>query len=130
MGVQALIWFGFDGDDKWKSRRDNLYDTLYSNPKAPFVTRGVQFGSEPLYDQVLPPSQLASQVSDAQTTLRPLGINVTVSDLAYGFQSTADQDSQKVLDQIDFIDAHMLPYFSQHASTGDKAWPDVQNDLN
>lgn len=94
------------------------------------MTRGVQFGSEPLYDQVLSPDKLAAQVTALQSSLSPLEINVTVSDLAYGYQSTADQGSQTVLDEIDFIDAHMLPYFSQNASTGDKAWPNVQNDLD
>ncbi|KAF9020415.1 hypothetical protein BDZ89DRAFT_1072248 [Hymenopellis radicata] len=59
LGVHALIWFGFDGTDEWIGRRDSLLATLHSNPRAKFVTRVLQFGSEPLYDGVLDPDDLA-----------------------------------------------------------------------
>jgi hypothetical protein len=39
IGVYALIWFGFDGDNKWIGRRNNLIDTVKKNPKAPYVIR-------------------------------------------------------------------------------------------
>lgn len=64
------------------TRRDALFATLHSNLKAPFVTRVVQFGSEPLYDGVLSPQDLADQVWDAKEQLDDLGIPVTVSDMA------------------------------------------------
>ncbi|PWN37625.1 B-(1-6) glucan synthase [Meira miltonrushii] len=130
IGIHALIWFGFDGDNKWIGRRDSLFSQLHSNPKAKFVTRGVQFGSEPLYDWVMSGTDLAKQVKSAQANLKDLSINVTVSDMAYGYQSQQDSGSQDVLDAIDFVDAHMLPYFAQDASTGDKAWHDDANDMN
>jgi len=105
----------------------------------------VQFGSEPLFDGVLPPNDLAAQVSEAKKNLSGLGIPVTVSELAYGYQESGG--AQNVLDAIDFINIHMLPFFAQSASTGksphhrvapllrppitgDKAWPLVQKDLN
>ncbi|KAI0320895.1 glycoside hydrolase superfamily [Amylostereum chailletii] len=128
LGVHALVWFGFDGDDLWKGRRDALFNTLHSNPKAPFVTRGVQFGSEPLFDDVLSPNDLTAQVKAAKSNLASLKIPVTVSELAYGYQERGG--AQNVLDAIDFINIHMLPFFAQTASTGDKAWPLVENDLN
>lgn len=28
LGVQALIWFGFDGDDSWKARKTELFKSL------------------------------------------------------------------------------------------------------
>ncbi|KAJ3978554.1 hypothetical protein F5890DRAFT_1395646, partial [Lentinula detonsa] len=74
IGVHALIWFGFDRTDQWMSRRDNLFATLQSNPKAPFITRVVQFGSEPLYDEVLSPEELADQVWNARDQLSDLGL--------------------------------------------------------
>lgn len=49
IGVFPVVWFGYDDDLKnqaWKGRRDTLLETLNTNPKAPFVVRGVQFGSE------------------------------------------------------------------------------------
>ncbi|PBK65487.1 hypothetical protein ARMSODRAFT_891754 [Armillaria solidipes] len=128
LGVHALIWFGFDGDNKWKTRRDTLFATLNANPKAKFVTRVVQFGSEPLYDGVLSHSELAAQVVAAKENLSSLGIPVTISEMAYGYQERGG--AKDVLDAIDFIDAHMLPFFSQQASTASASWPIVLNDMN
>ena len=133
LGVHALIWvslhatcmpisslfegqFGFDGTDQWIDRRDSLFRTLHSNPKAKFVTRVVQFGSEPLFDDVLTPDELAAQVLSAKKNLSSLGIPVTVSELAYGYQERGG--AQNVLDAIDSINIHMLPFFSSNASTG------------
>jgi hypothetical protein len=47
-----LLQFGFDGTDQWIGRRDALFGILHSNPRAKFVTRALQFGSEPLFDNV------------------------------------------------------------------------------
>ncbi|KAI6030056.1 hypothetical protein EDC04DRAFT_2898701 [Pisolithus marmoratus] len=127
LGVHALIWFGFDGGNIWKTRRDNLFKTLHTNPKAPFVTRAVQFGSEPLFDNVLPHESLTEQVVLAKILLSDVLIPVTVSEMAYGYQARGAQD---VLDQIDFIDAHILPFFSTNATMGSAAWPIVQQDIN
>lgn len=128
LGVHALIWFGFDGGDIWKTRRDSLFATLHSNPKAKFVTRVLQFGSEPLFDHVLSPADLASQVTQAKAKLADLNIPVTVSDMAYGFQSNGGAPS--VIAAINSVNAHMLPFFSGSASTAKKAWPLVMSDLN
>lgn len=61
--------FGFDGDNLWQGRRDALFQSLSSNAKAKFVTRAVQFGSEPLFDKVLPEDTLAQQIKAAKQTL-------------------------------------------------------------
>ncbi|KAI0305743.1 hypothetical protein B0F90DRAFT_1815321 [Multifurca ochricompacta] len=127
LGVHALIWFGFDGSDQWKTRRDKLFATLHSNPKAKFVTRVVQFGSEPLFDGVISPSELAAQVYSAKQALSDIDIPITVSELAYGYQIRGG--AQDVLDAIDSINIHMLPFFARSASSGDQAWHLVQKDL-
>ncbi|KAI0093193.1 glycoside hydrolase superfamily [Irpex rosettiformis] len=127
LGVHALIWFGFDGGDEWIGRRDALFKSLHSNPKAKFVTRVVQFGSEPLFDNVLPHAQLAKQVTLAKANLSSLHIPVTVSELAYGYQERGG--AQDVLDAIDSINIHMLPFFSQQASIANNSWPLVENDI-
>ncbi|KAI0745412.1 glycoside hydrolase superfamily [Earliella scabrosa] len=128
LGVHALIWFGFDYDDIWITRRDTLLAALHANPKAKFVTRVLQFGSEPLFDWVLTPNQLATQILAAKKNLSSLGIPVTISELAYGYQE--HDNAPMVMDAIDLVDIHMLPFFAQDASTSDKAWPIVQRDLN
>jgi len=128
IGVHALIWFGFNGGDQWETRRDNLLSTLHSNPKAKYVTRVVQFGSEPLFDNVLNHGELAAQVRSAKANLASLKIPVTISELAYGYQER--DGASDVLAAIDVIDAHMLPFFAADASTSDESWPLVQRDLN
>jgi len=114
-----LIWFGWDDLDRdiWKTRRDNVFKTLLSNPKAKFVIRALQFGSEPLFDSALDPELLAQQVRAAKDTLASLEIPVTVSDMAYGFQKHGG--APDVLAAIDVIDAHILPFFASDASTGE-----------
>ncbi|KAJ7082856.1 glycoside hydrolase superfamily [Mycena belliarum] len=130
IGVHALIWFGFDGTDEWKGRRDALFGILHSNPKAKFVTRVLQFGSEPLFDGVLDPTVLAAQVTAAKANLSSLHIPVTISEMAYGYQEREADGAQDILNAIDLIDAHMLPFFSTRASTASESWPIVLTDLD
>ncbi|KAG6833110.1 hypothetical protein H0H87_011218 [Tephrocybe sp. NHM501043] len=123
--------FGFDGTDEWKGRRDTLFAALHANPKAKFVTRLLQFGSEPLFDWVLDPPVLIQQVKAAKANLSSLQIPVTVSDMAYSFRDLhANDGGPDVLKAIDMFDAHILPFFSTQASTANKSWPIVLSDLN
>ena len=119
---------------------------MLSNPKAKFVTRVLQFGSEPLFDQALDPAELAEQVTAAKVKLASLKIPVTISEMAYGFQM--HNGAADVLAAIDVVDAHILPFFASDASTGerpfgsttsqkqpssiagDQAWKNVQTDLD
>ncbi|KIY69803.1 glycoside hydrolase family 17 protein [Cylindrobasidium torrendii FP15055 ss-10] len=128
LGLHMLVWFGFDGGDQWRRRREALLSTLRWNTKAKFVTRVVQFGSEPLYDSVLSPDDLANEIYSMKDELHNLNIPVTISELAYGYQKNGG--AEQVMDAIDVIDAHMLPYFSFQASTAWNAWPLVTADLN
>ena len=52
LGIHATIWFGFDGDDSWMGKRDQLVNVIRTNPLAKYVIRTVDVGSEPLYDWV------------------------------------------------------------------------------
>jgi hypothetical protein len=52
-------------------------------------------------------------VTAAKKTLKPLGILVTVSEMVYGF--TKDGGSKAVLEAIDVISLHELPYFSSES---------------
>lgn len=114
-----VVQFGFNLDDVWIGRRDTLLAALHANPRAKFVTRVLQFGSEPLFDGVLPHDQLAEQVLLAKANLSSLHIPVTVSELAFGYQERGG--AQDVLDAIDSINIHMLPFFAQDASTGKRS---------
>ncbi|KAF5367137.1 hypothetical protein D9758_003870 [Tetrapyrgos nigripes] len=127
IGVHALIWFGFDGGNIWQARCDSLVNSLWSNPKAKFVTRVVQFGSEPMFDSVLSVGNLAAHIWDLKGKIAALGIPITVSEMAYGY--TKNNGALPVMSAIDIIDAHMLPFFAQDASTATQAWPIVTRDV-
>lgn len=129
IGVHSLVWFGFDGDTSYLGRRDALLTALTTNPKAPYVVKLVQFGSEPLFDSVLPVNSLVSEIVRAQTILYGTGIDVTISELAYGYQSTEDQGSLDLFGIIDPINCHMLPFFAGDASTGANGWKNNMNDF-
>jgi len=122
------------------------------------VTRVVQFGSEPLFDDVLPHGQLTEQVRSAKAKLSPLGIQSLYQSWLMGkiphprstyrytlYRYQERGGAQDVLDAIDSINIHMLPFFSSQASIGsllyfrpadvyaiataNKSWPLVLNDL-
>jgi hypothetical protein len=63
-----------------------------------------------------------------KSELSRVGIPVTVSELAYGYQERGG--AQDVLDAIDFINVHMLPFFSKNATIGSAAWPLVESDMH
>jgi hypothetical protein len=91
-------------------------------------------------------------VIDAKQNLSDVGVLVTVSELAYGYQERNASGSQAVLDAVDVINAHMLPFFAGDATRGvclvphaalsrhfkrcltcplgQNAWPDVLDDLD
>ena len=46
----------------------------------------VQFGSEPLYDWAIYAADLANEVRAAKAALSGVGIPITVSEMAYGYQ--------------------------------------------
>lgn len=113
-----LAQCGFTNCDLLQSRFDALSSILHSNPKGKFVTRVVQMASEPLFDDVITPQALTTQVIDAKQNLSDIGISVTVSELAYGYQVRSSSGSQAVLNAIDSINIHMLPFFAQDATRG------------
>lgn len=93
-----------------------MISTLWTNPKAKFITRVVQFGSEPLFDGVLSVSKLADEILAAKKNLTELRVPVTISDMVAGFKQNGDAPA--VFKAIDLLDGHMLPYFSTKATTG------------
>lgn len=86
--------------------------------------------SEPLFDWAIDPIKLAHHVTTAKEVLAPYKIPITVSDLAWGFQSTKDDGSLDVLKAVDYVSLHMLPYFAPNAVTGGLAWPNNMYDMN
>lgn len=81
-----------------------------------------------MFDSVLPASELAQQVWDAKNTLKSLNIPVTVSDMAWSYQK--ESGSSAVLEAVDLLDIHTLPYFASDARGGSDAWHDVSGDIS
>jgi exo-beta-1,3-glucanase (GH17 family) len=75
-------------------------------------------GTEPLFDDVITPQALTTQVINAKKALSDIGVPVTVSELAYGYQERNSSGSQAVLDAIDSINIHILPFFAGDATRG------------
>ncbi|MBW0523056.1 hypothetical protein O181_062771 [Austropuccinia psidii MF-1] len=127
IGIYALIWFGFDNDDKWKGRKDRLLQAIKANRKAPYVIRAVTCGSEPIFDGVLPISGLVEQLHDLKKQLSPLGIKVTLSEMPSAFQS--NNNTPEIFSAVDFLSLHSFAFFDQDATTADNASPIVKRDV-
>lgn len=128
VGLHGTIWFGFDGGDAWKKRRDQFFALFKSNPLAAYTFRTLDVGSEPLFDWVLPPKALALEILSVKKTLAPYGIKVSISEMQYGY--SVQGDSQMVLDAEDVVHAHQLQFFDKDATTGDKALPSILSSTN
>ena len=116
--MHSLEQCGFQNCNLLQSRFNAISSSLHNNPKGKFVTRLVQMGTEPLFDDVITPQALTTQVLNAKQNLSDIGVLVTVSELAYGYQERNASDSQAVLDAVDVINAHMLPFFAGDATRG------------
>ncbi|KDQ20380.1 glycoside hydrolase family 17 protein [Botryobasidium botryosum FD-172 SS1] len=119
IGVYAVIWFGFDGTNEWMGRRDALINTVKNNPLARYVIRSIDVGSEPLYDWVLSPKDLAAQVTNVKNQVGTYGVKVSISEMQYGY--TVQGDSKAVLNAIDAVHAHQIPFFDGDAKDGGNA---------
>ncbi|PWN29718.1 glycoside hydrolase [Jaminaea rosea] len=136
LGIYPLIWFGFDGDNKWQTRRDNIIKAIKSNSKAPYVVRGVVVGSEPMFDSVMSPDDLAAQIYNVKNQLAPWtnkgddGMQITLSEMPYGYQIR--NNAPQVFKAQDTLMAHSLPFFDWTVGDAgsDSTAGKVQNDLN
>jgi len=128
IGVNAVIWFGFNGGNAWEGRRDQVIDLVNNNPLARYVVRGIDVGSEPLFDSVLPPDQLNDQITNVRNQVKGTGVNVTISDMKYSYTKTG-ADATFIFKNEDMVHAHELPYFDSDATTGDKAWPSLESSI-
>ena len=110
---------GFNNCNSLATQFHTLSSILHSNPKGKFVTRLVQLGSEPLFDSVITPQALTTAVTTAKQNLSDIGVQVTVSEMAYGYQARNSSGSQAVLDAVDALNVHILPFFAKDATTGE-----------
>lgn len=134
VGIYPLIWFGFDGGDQWKQRRDAIVKTIKTNPKAPYVVRGVVLGSEPLFDNVLPGDGMVKELKSLSSSLKPYtgdsstDMQVTLSEMPYAY--SINSAAKSIFSTVNVVQANVLPFFDQAASTGSAAKSNVQWNLD
>lgn len=113
IGVYALVWFGFDGSNKWQGRLDGLVKTATHNRLASYVIRSIAIGSEPLYDGAISASALTTAIQRTRAQVKWLGIEVTTSEMAYKLAAAPN-----VVSAADHIELNLLPFFAQTATYG------------
>ncbi|EGG12669.1 uncharacterized protein MELLADRAFT_32383 [Melampsora larici-populina 98AG31] len=128
IGVYALIWFGFQGDSVWRTRKENLLKAIRENILAPYTIRAVTLGSEPLYDGVLDVKELSDELKKLASELEPYWIPVTISEMTYGFQ--INDNAPSIFEAMDLVSLNVLPVFDSHATTSNLAWNSVEFCIN
>ncbi|KZV83430.1 glycoside hydrolase [Exidia glandulosa HHB12029] len=123
LGVYALVWLGFDGDDSYKGRLNSLLNTVKTNKLAPYVIRSIAIGSEAMFDNAISASALASTIKSVKGQVKKYGITVSTSDMAYQYTQ-----NKNVLNAVDNVQLNVLPFFSGAATTGARA--NVMSDIN
>lgn len=92
------------------------------------------FIPKPLYDNDFgTPSALADKIKEMKSAFQNAGVGdipVSISDMAYGWQSAGDISS--VADVVDFFMINNFPYFAWDAQDGgsETSWNDFMNDIS
>ncbi|KAH7099021.1 glycoside hydrolase [Auriculariales sp. MPI-PUGE-AT-0066] len=128
LGLFAMVWWGFDNNDAYKTRLAAWLKTINTNPLAPYVVRSFAVGSEPLYDGAITYTALGTLIDQTRANITSTDtIQVTTSEMAYGY---VKRNGTALLAHEDHIEGHILPFFSKTATTGDQAWADVWADID
>jgi exo-beta-1,3-glucanase (GH17 family) len=102
--------------------------------RNPDPVLAIAVGDEPLYDNDAgSPAALAFYIDQVRQnlTLAGLDIPLSISDLAFGWQSAGN--ITPVQDAVDFFMVNNFPYFAFDATTGGNAstsWTDFMNDID
>jgi len=112
-------------------RINALTQAVIRNPEPVLA---VALGDEPLFDDDAgSPSALTSYILGMKSAFASAGLSdipVSISDLAFGWQSSGD--ITPVQNAVDFFMINNFPYFSFDATTGgsDVAWNDFLGDMS
>ncbi|CAF1196221.1 unnamed protein product, partial [Didymodactylos carnosus] len=128
-GVLGIVWHGYGDEEKgWQERKKSLM-TVLAKPLSKYVIHSVSFGSEPLYSwSVGGGYSYLNELMAIKAELKPLGIPLTVSEMKYGYD-VQSSIKQQVINAIDFVSAHVMPYYGTCKMPGD-VWWDITNDID
>ncbi|KDQ20406.1 glycoside hydrolase family 17 protein [Botryobasidium botryosum FD-172 SS1] len=131
LGVFAMVWFGFDGGNEWKTRQSALLSTIETNSLAPYTIRSFDMGSETLFDHDVSVKELAQQIKNVKAAVEKYGIVVSTSDMQYSYVAPGNEGAPKdILSVVDQVHDHVLPFFDQDAKDGSNAWRSVLNSVD
>ncbi|KAL5498324.1 hypothetical protein ACEPAH_2466 [Sanghuangporus vaninii] len=130
-----LVWTLLDNgqsfDDLDVRRINAVTQAVISNPDPVLA---VAMGDEPLYDWDFgSPENLATYIRKMKSDFANAGhpdIPVSISDMAYGWQSAGDISN--VADAVDFFMINNFPYFAWDAQGGgsETSWKDFTGDIS
>lgn len=116
---------------------------IKTNQKAAYVIRNIAVGTEPLFDSVMTPAQLAKQINTLKSALSSYGVQVTLADVSpglvthsrrrradvdvpqmpYSFQQNAN--APEVFAAVDTVSLNVAPFFNNDATTAAASWHSV-----
>ncbi|KAI5478344.1 B-(1-6) glucan synthase [Pseudohyphozyma bogoriensis] len=141
MGVILMVWFGFDGTDVWETAQTSLYSlftTSSLSTLALYVVHSVDFGSEPIGDQVDGGSvQFTAGLKAFRDRMNGYGVKVGISEDwdREGIMSGSDGTGlgsvgQGIADNSDYVHAHIMPYYhGSEAPDISDAWPYITKQM-
>ncbi len=140
MAVIFQIWWGFDDDQPmWKNSMESLKTVLSSEDYgaiAPYVVHSVEFGSEPIGDEVDggPDGGFLDDLANFKAEINAYGIPVGISEDwdRPGTMSSNDGTGlgpigEEVLARSDLVHAHIMPYY--HGLDFTDSWGYVESQL-
>jgi len=129
LGVLGIVWHGYDDAEiaGWRQREDSLLKVLRENPLAPYVIHSVSFGSEPLFSWSISDIYV-DEFNKLKAELADMGIPITVSEMKYGYDQAPEETANAVKKGIDFISAHIMPYYGNCKDAADE-WGSITSDI-
>ncbi|TDL26979.1 glycoside hydrolase [Rickenella mellea] len=134
MSIIPLVWTLCNPGQTWQStvvpKIKQITQAVIGNP-GPVLA--VAMGDEPLFDHDAgDPSTLAKAIMQMKSDFKNAGIPdipVSISDMAYGWQSGGDVSS--VVTAVDFFMINNFPYFGSKAESGgsDSTWKSFTSDI-
>ncbi|KAI1813448.1 glycoside hydrolase family 17 protein [Poronia punctata] len=122
IAVIFQVWTDFGNSDDWKKSQQAIYDVLDSDefgPIAPYVVHSIDFGSEPITDNLDGGGQqFIDDLAAFRERVNSYGIPAGISenwdrpgDMKSSDGASLGDLGQQVKDNSDYAHAHIMPYY-------------------
>ena len=75
-----VVWPGWDGGEEWREQAVTYAQAIAADPRAPWVVRSVEIGSEVLLAQQMSNAELIAEMATMRQNLSAYGMAVSTSD--------------------------------------------------